>query len=30
VRRYFYAWRDAGLFDTINTLLVMNLREMRA
>ncbi len=28
VRRYFYAWRDAGLFDTINTVLVMNLREI--
>jgi transposase len=28
VRRYFYAWRDAGLFETINTLLVMNLREI--
>jgi transposase len=28
VRRYFYAWRDAGLFDAINTLLVMNLREI--
>ncbi len=27
VRRYFYAWRNAGLFETINTLLVMNLRE---
>jgi transposase len=28
VRRYFYAWRDAGLFDAINTVLVMNLREL--
>ena len=28
VRRYFYAWRDAGLFETINTVLVMNLREI--
>jgi len=28
VRRYFYAWRDAGLFDAINTVLVMNLREI--
>lgn len=28
VRRYFYAWRDAGLFDTINMVLVMNLREI--
>jgi transposase len=28
VRRYFYAWRDTGLFDTINTLLVMNLRQI--
>lgn len=26
VRRYFYAWRDIGLFQTINDLLVMNLR----
>jgi len=24
VRRYFYAWRNAGLFETINTVLVMN------
>lgn len=28
VRRYFYAWRDAGLFQAINTVLVMNLREI--
>lgn len=28
VRRYFYAWRDTGLFDAINTVLVMNLREI--
>ena len=28
VRRYFYAWRDAGLFDDINMVLVMNLREI--
>lgn len=28
VRRYFYAWRNAGLFDAINTVLVMNLREI--
>jgi transposase len=28
VRRYSYAWRNAGLFDSINTLLVMNLREI--
>ena len=28
IRRYFYAWRDAGLFDAINTVLVMNLREI--
>lgn len=28
VRRYFYAWRDAGLFDAINMTLVMNLREI--
>ena len=24
VRRYFYAWRNTGLFETINTVLVMN------
>jgi len=30
VRRYFYTWRDTGLFDAINMVLVMNLREMRA
>lgn len=28
VRRYFYAWRDAGLFDAINMTLVINLREI--
>jgi transposase len=28
VRLYFYAWRDVGLFDAINTVLVMNLREI--
>lgn len=28
VRRYFYVWRDAGLFDAINMVLVMNLREI--
>lgn len=28
VRRYFYAWRDAGLFEAINTVLVMNRREI--
>lgn len=28
VRRYFYAWRNAGLFASINTVLVMNLREI--
>jgi len=28
VRRYFYAWRNAGLFAAINTVLVMNLREI--
>lgn len=27
-RRYFYAWRDTGLFDAINMMLVMNLREI--
>lgn len=26
MRRYFYAWRDSGLFDTLNMVLVMNLR----
>ena len=28
VRRYFNAWHDAGLFEAINTVLVMNLREI--
>ena len=28
VRRYFYAWRNTGLFEAINTVLVMNLREI--
>jgi hypothetical protein len=28
VQRYFYAWRDTGLFDAINMVLVMNLREI--
>ena len=28
VRRYFHAWRNTGLFETINTALVMNLREI--
>ena len=28
VRRYFYAWRDAGLFQAINVVLVMNLRQI--
>jgi transposase len=28
IRRYFYAWRDAGLFDAFNTVLLMNLREI--
>ena len=28
VRRYFHAWRNAGLFEAINTVLVMNLREI--
>jgi transposase len=28
VRRYFYAWRNTGLFETINTVLVMSLREI--
>jgi transposase len=28
VRRYLYAWRNAGLFEAINTVLVINLREI--
>ncbi len=28
VRRYFYTWRDTSLFDAINMVLVMNLREI--
>lgn len=28
VRRYFYAWRDSTLFDRLNMVLVMNLREI--
>ncbi|WP_102324117.1 IS5 family transposase [Komagataeibacter saccharivorans] len=28
VRRCFYAWRDAGLFEARNTVLVMNLRKI--
>lgn len=28
VQRYFYAWRNAGLLDAMNTVLVMNLREI--
>jgi transposase len=28
VRRYFYAWRNAGLFAAAGTVLVMNLREI--
>jgi transposase len=28
VRRYFYACHNAGLFASINTVLVMNLREI--
>ena len=27
VRRYFYAWRDDDLFEAINTVLEVNLRE---
>ena len=26
VQRYFYAWRDSGLWSTINHLLLMTLR----
>ena len=28
VRRYFYSWRDTSLFDAINMVLIMNLREI--
>ena len=28
VRRYFYAWRDAGLFEVMNPVPVMTLREI--
>ncbi len=28
VRRYFYTWRNTRLFENINTVLVMNLREI--
>ena len=28
VRRYFHAWRNTGLFEMINIVLVMNLREI--
>jgi putative transposase len=28
VQGYFYAWRDGGLFTTINHLLVMSAREL--
>lgn len=28
VRGYYYTWRDAGLIESINTVLVMNLREI--
>ena len=28
VRRYFYAWRDTGLFESIKTVLVMNLHQI--
>ncbi|TDW63060.1 transposase [Novosphingobium sp. PhB55] len=28
VQRYFYAWRNAGLFDAMNVVLVINLREI--
>lgn len=29
VQRYFYAWRNAGLLKVMNTVLVMNLREIK-
>lgn len=28
VQRYFYGWRNAGLLEAMNTVLVMNLREI--
>lgn len=28
VQRYFYAWRNAGLLEALNTVLIMNLREI--
>jgi transposase len=28
VQRYFYTWRNAGLLEAMNTVLVMNLREI--
>lgn len=28
VQRYFYAWRDIGLFEASNTMLLVNLREI--
>lgn len=28
VRRYFYAWRDAGWFEVMNTVQIMNLHEI--
>jgi len=28
VQRYFYAWRNTGLLEAMNTVLVMNLREI--
>lgn len=29
VRGYFFAWRDAGLFESINHILVMTAREIK-
>jgi transposase len=28
VQRYFYAWRNTGLMEAMNTVLVMNLRQI--
>ena len=30
MRRCFYAWRNTLLFESVNTVLVMNLREIGA
>ena len=28
VQGYFYLWRDSGVFETMNALLVMSVREL--